>query len=251
MRETLWQDGMRMKEYLANRDRFDLLTAPLLTVRDGLLPFSAVHIERAGECYRLFLKADSTIRVFPDPLVSSVVDLLMDMPRVLEAASFRATYAPSIYGSMQVFGPSFSKALDAALSQGLIKAKFWIPDGTDIGRSHSMVTHIRPVEGYSNQRFTQLEAWEYAPGHGRANTARYLHSMSADFRTGAVHIDGALITYSEEDLETLLWGEKVLGSKTKYFRVDAQISIDELHSLASAFFVSDSLYSEAMEVRPL
>ena len=251
MREASWQDGLKMKDYLANRDRFERLTGPLLTVRDGLLPFSAVDIERNGERYRLFLKADKAIRVFPDPVVADVVDLLVDMPCVLDAASFRATYAPSIHGSMQVFGPSFSKAIDAALSQGLVKAKFWIPDGNDIARSHSLLTHIRPVEGYGHQRLMQLEAWEYAPGLGSANTARYLHCMTPNFRDGVVHIDGALIAYSEAELETLLWGEKVLGNKVKYFRVDAEISLNKMHSLASAFFHSNTLYSEAMEIQAL
>lgn len=250
VQQARYFEGCKMKDYLANRIEFDKLVGPRLTSKDGLLSFKEVAVSQSNGSYILSLAANRGIRVFPVEEASAVIDLLVDMPHLWSSASFRATCVPAISGGKPVFGPSFRRALEIALSEGLVKAKYWVPQDDMFGHPQSLLTHIRPVANIDHRRLLQLEAWEYTPSKDKPNTALYLHCMSPDFEGGVVHLDGASISYSDLDLDTLLWrSEKVLGDVyTKHFRLDVDISIVEMHSIASAFFASDTLYAEAMQV---
>lgn len=253
MRQAGYFDGRRMKDYLANRSDFEKLVGPRLTAKDGLLPFKEVEVSRSYDSYVLTLVADSRIRVFPVEEASAVIDQLVDMPHLWGCASFRATCLPVISGAMQVFGPSFRRAVEIALTEGLVKAKYWLPQDDMVGHPHSLLTHIRPVTSIDDKHLVQLEAWEYTPSKDKPNTALYLHCMSPDFERGVVHLDGASISYSDVDLDTLLKrSEKVLGDVyKKHFRLDGDISVDEMHLIASAFFTSNALYAESMQIESL
>ncbi|EMB2830648.1 TPA: hypothetical protein ACKP7X_001109 [Stenotrophomonas maltophilia] len=250
VRQAGYFEGRKMKDYLANVSDFEKLVAPRLTARDGLLPFNEVQVSRSNDFYVLSLAADPRIRVFPVEEASAVIDQLVDMPHLWHGASFRAVCLPAISGAKHVFGPSFSRAVEIALTEGLVKAKYYLPQEDMAGHPHSLLTHIRPVASIDQGRLVQLEAWEYTPGKDNPNTALYLHCMSPDFEGGVVHLDGASISYSGVDLDTLLWrSEKVLGDVyKKHFRLDGDISIDEMHLIASAFFTSDTLYAESMQI---
>ena len=239
----------RMREYLSNCEAFENFTASRLTAKDQLLPFNEVAISTSQHGYRMTLPGNGSIRVFPDDEASEVVDSLIDLPHLTDFAAFRATCVPSISGSGHGYGPGFKQAIDLPISRGLIKAKHWLPEGIAEGHCHSLMTHIRPVLN-EGRNLTQLEAWEYTPHSGLPKVLRYIHCMSTDLSKGALHMDGAIIHCSDSDLDTLLWNsEKVKGkSYKKYFRIDTEIDLSELHIIGSAFFRSGELYKDAMQV---
>jgi hypothetical protein len=95
----------------------------------------------------------------------------------------------------------------------------------------------------------QLQAWEYSIGDRHA---RYVHALSNDFPSNVSHLDGAIVHFSESDLDTHLnRSKKVKGTGyKKYFRIDGNIEIAHAHNIVKRFFQSD-LYSEAFEVESL
>lgn len=110
-----------------------------------------------------------------------------------------------------------------------------------------MLVHLHNVED-KRGRLLQLEAWQYTPGN---EFAYYLHALSSDFESQIVHFDGAIIRYSGRDLDILLLEtKKVKGSHyEKYFRLDGQFNIDDMHTLATAFLPGEQLYNEALDVK--
>jgi len=148
-----------------------------------------------------------------------------------------------------LFGVPFRQAVQLAISEGHTKVKYYLPEVRLDGGYESLLLHLRKVND-KRGRLLQLEAWQYKPG---SEFAHYLHALSPDFESSVVHLDGATIRYSSQDLDSLvLRTQKVKGtSYRKHFRLDGNISIDDMHALAAAFLPGQELYDEALGVTVL
>ncbi|WP_338878909.1 hypothetical protein WHX56_21325 [Achromobacter veterisilvae] len=192
---------------------------------------------------------DPDVEVFPVPEAHFVTDVLVRRPELWNQAAIRLTYHPSIFGSAPIFGVPFRHAVEIATRAGHAKSKYFLPDSHKEGNYHSLLLHLRQVEDRRG-KLLQLEAWQHQP---ESKFAHYLHAMSPDFASHIVHLDGARIQYSDCDLDKLL-GEtkKVKGiSYQKLFRLDGRFSLDDMHTLATAFLPGEELYNEALGVTVL
>lgn len=237
-----------MREHLQRESSFAGLVERFQT-DDGLIPCECLLIREWAQGYDLVFADDPDIEVFPVPEASSVTDVLVNRPELWRQAAIRLTYRPSIFGSAPVFGVSFRQAVEIAKKAGYTKSKYFLPESYREGKYHSLLLHLHEVDDRRG-KLIQLEAWQHCPG---SNSAHYLHAMSPDFASQVVHLDGALIQYSDSELDKLLVETtKVKGtSYKKFFRLDGSISIGDMHTLAIAFLPGEELYSEALGVTVL
>lgn len=237
-----------MREHLRRRDRFEAL-ATRHQSEDGLIPCRCLRVRRGADGYDLVFDDDQDVEVFAVPESDFVSDTLVARPELWDQAAIRLNYFPSIWGSAPVFGVPFHRAIDIAMKAGHTKSKYYLPDAPLEGGYESLLLHLRKVDD-ARGKLLQLEAWQYRPGN---DFAHYLHALSPDFESQVVHLDGATIRYSGLDLDTLLLEtKKVKGTHyQKYFRLDGQVSLDDMHALAGAFLPGGQLYNEALCVTVL
>lgn len=237
-----------MREHLRRRESFAKLAVRHET-EDGLIPCNCLLIRQQAEGYDLVFADDPDVEVFPVPEADFVTDALVRRSDLWSQAAVRLTYHPSIFGSAPVFGVPFRQAAEIATRNGYTKSKYYLPESYRDGSYQSLLLHLRKVDDRRG-KLLQLEAWQHQPG---SEFAHYLHAMSPDFASHVVHLDGALIRYSECDLDKLLVETtKVKGiSYQKLFRLDGRFSIGDMHTLASAFLPGDELYNEALSVTVL
>lgn len=237
-----------MREHLRRKEPFELLVANHQT-EDGLIPCKQLLIRWGSKAYDLAFAENPDVEVFPVPQSAFVVDALVGRPDLWSQAAIRVTYHPSIWGSAPLFGVPFRRAVEIALTAGHTKSKYYLPEVHLNGGYESLLLHLHRVDD-KRGKLLQLEAWQYTPGNERAH---YLHAMSPDFQSQIIHLDGATIRYSGRDLDTLLLEtRKVKGTDyQKFFRLDGQASIDDMHALAAAFLPGEQLYNEALGVTVL
>lgn len=237
-----------MREHLHRKESFEALAAKHQT-EDGLIPCKCLLIRSESEGYALAFADNPDVEVFPVPESDFVLDALVNRPDLWSQAAIRLTYHPTIWGSAPLFGVPFRRAVEIAVTEGHTKSKYYLPDVHLDDGYKSLLVHLRKVED-KRGKLLQLEAWQYTPGN---EFAHYLHAMSPDFKSQIVHLDGATIRYSGRDLDTLLLEtKKVKGTcYEKYFRLDGQFSIDDMHTLATAFLPGEQLYNEALDVTVL
>jgi hypothetical protein len=79
-----------------------------------------------------------------------------------------------------------------------------------------------------------------------------MHGIMSDIKTFQ-HFDGAIITYSKEDLILLFKNSDKLKGKSylKIFRLDGEIDIKHIFNIANKFFPVDSLTEEYFEIESL
>ncbi len=237
-----------MQEHLLRKDSFEKLAARHQT-EDGLIPCKCLLIRNGPEGYDLAFTNNPDVEAFPVPESDFVVNALVRRPDLWSQAAIRLTYHPSIWGSAPLFGVPFPRAVEIAIKEGHTKSKYYIPEPHREGGYESLLLHLREVDD-KRGKLLQLEAWQHKPG---SKLAYYLHGMSPDFVSQVVHLDGAMIQYSDCDLDTLLLEtKKIKGtSYQKYFRLDGQFSITDMHTLATAFLPGQQLYNEAIGVTVL
>lgn len=237
-----------MREHLLRKDSFEELAAKYQT-EDGLIPCKCLLIRHGPEGYDFVFTDNPDVEAFPVPESDLVANVLVRRPDLWGQAAIRLTYHPSIWGSASQFGVPFRKAVEIAIREGYTKSKYYLPETQRDGVYESLLLHLREVDD-KRGKLLQLEAWQHKPG---SKFARYLHSMSPDFESQIIHLDGAIIQYSDGDLDILLIEtKKVKGaSYQKYFRLDGQFCITDMHTLATAFLRSQQLYNEALGVSVL
>jgi hypothetical protein len=243
---TTQSERIPMKGYLANKDAFQAASAPLLN-EDGLLPCTFISVRKlAGRCDLLLSK--NLLPIFTVPFNEMTTDYLVQSPTLWKQAAIRVTYHPSICGRAPVFGVPFSQAVKIALKQGQMRSRFYFPERIKDRRYETLLLQLDRTTG-NGGKLLQLQAWQYSPG---THHAHYLHALSQDFNTHLCHLDGAVIEYSEDDLDLFLRkSRKVKGDRyEKQFRLDGSIEISHMHNLARMFFPTKELYDEAFEVAP-
>ncbi|MEK8047086.1 hypothetical protein [Ideonella margarita] len=234
-----------MREYLQRKEPFEIIAARHQT-EDGLIPCQCLIIRCTADGYDLAFAENPDIEVFPVPESNVVADALVNRPDLWRQAAIRLTYRPSVWGSAPIFGVPFQRAVEIALKQGYTKSKYFLPNAHTGGGYESLLIHLRKVDDKRGE-LLQLEAWQYKPG---SDFAYYLHAMSTNFQSLIVHLDGATIQYSGRDLDTLLLEtKKVKGSHyQKFFRLDGELDVNDMHKLATAFLPGEQLYMEALDV---
>lgn len=236
-----------MSAHLASEERFASKIEPLLT-KDGLLPCKSMTINKHAGRINLFL-IDGNIPLFPAPFNLITASYLASHASLWEQAALRVSYYSPICGSAPVFGVPFRKAVEIALSKGKMRSKFYFPERVENGHYETLLMQLDRTN-YAKGELLQLQIWQYSPGTRRAH---YLHALSKDFKTHVRHLDGAVIEYSDEDLDLFLQkSRKVKGDRyEKFFRLDGLIEIEHMHNLAKTFFRTEDLYDEAFEVADL
>jgi hypothetical protein len=223
---------------------FALTVAPLLT-KDGLLPCEHIHIDNQLGRNKIFLRETMT-PLFPLPSNIVAFNYLCSNLSLWSKASLKVSSSFSISGSAPIFSVPFDKAVKIALQEGAFKSKYYYPERVENGRHETLLIHLSrssEIEG----RKLQLQAWQYTPGKSKVY---YLHALSDDFQSYISHLDGAMINFSQEELDVFIGGaDKVKGSNyEKLFRLDGEIEIKHMHGLAKSFFATEELYNEAFEV---
>lgn len=239
--------GPQMSAHRDSEARFASLVEPLFT-KDGLLPCKSMTISKRGGHHDLFL-SNGKIPLFPAPVNLMTANYLASHSSLWNQAALRVTYYSPICGSAPVFGVPFRKAVNLALSKGQMRSKFYFPERIENGHHETLLMQLDKTNDARGE-LLQLQTWQYTPG---ARRAHYLHALSHDFKTHVCHLDGAVIEFSEEDLDLFLQkSRKVKGDKyEKFFRLDGMIEIEHMHNLAKAFFMTEDLYDEAFEVADL
>lgn len=233
-----------MSSYLANEEAFQALSSPLLT-KDGLLPCTNITVSAHSGRYDLFL-SKALFPVFAVPFNGMTTDYLAKNPALWNQAAIRVTHCPPICGRAPFFGVPFRQAIEIAFKRGQTRSKFFFPERIENGRHETLLLQLDRTSDIRGE-LLQLQAWQYSPG---THHAHYLHALSHDFSTHLCHLDGAVIEYSEDDLDLFLRkSRKVKGDKyEKFFRLDGSIKIEHMHNLARTFFPTEELYNEAFEV---
>lgn len=239
-------ERMPMSAYLANKDAFLAASSPLLT-KDGLLPCTSIAVSKRGGRCNFFL-SKNLIPVFAAPFNGMTTDYLAQNSELWSQAAIRVTYYPPICGRAPFFGVPFRQAVEIALRRGQMRSKFFFPERIEDGRHETLLLQLDRTTD-SRGELLQLQAWQYSPG---THHAHYLHVLSRDFNSHLCHLDGAVIEYSEDDLDLFLRkSRKVKGDRyEKLFRLDGSIEIEHMHNLARTFFPTEELYDEAFEVDP-
>jgi len=239
--------GPHMSTHLERETRFASLVEPLFT-KDGLLPCKSITISKRGGHHKFSL-SDGNIPLFPAPFNLMTANYLASHASLWEQAALRVTYYSPICGSAPVFGVPFRKAVNIALSKGQMRSKFYFPERIENGHHETLLMQLDKTSDARGE-LLQLQTWQYTPG---ARRAHYLHALSHDFKAHVCHLDGAVIEFSDEDLDLFLRkSRKVKGEKyEKFFRLDGMIEIEHMHNLAKTFFGTEDLYDEAFEVSDL
>ncbi|MCX6855440.1 MAG: hypothetical protein NTV80_11110 [Verrucomicrobia bacterium] len=218
----------------------------LRNMEDELFPCSAIQRVIESTRYALILRSHGALYGFAVPENGRVISSLVNNDRLWKQAKVRLGGMPVICGAAPHYGVPFRNAVDVALKSGGITSCFFKPEtlkGLRCSKLKIKVTKVNDKRG----SMLQMEAWQFSPD---SNCAYYLHALSQDFSSQICHFDGATIQYSDSGLETMLAGSsKIKGDlKTKHFRLDGKITVDDMHQLASAFLPATELYDEAFEV---
>jgi hypothetical protein len=237
-----------MRKLLNNEEYFNSFLKQNGTV-DGLLPSSKIQIKLFKTGYELLLASRDEIPIFSVRENHYVVDVLVKYPQLWDQSALRLSFAPSINGSIQMFGVPFQRAVEIALARGYVKSQFYYPDQGAHSLYKTLLLHLNRTQD-NRGLLIQLEAWHYTPGD---KYAYYVHALSPDFKDQIYHLDGATIFFTESDLNVLLMGsKKIKGTRyTKYFRLDGSFSVDQMHSIVRSFFPCLELYDEAFEIHTL
>ncbi len=218
----------------------------LRTMEDELFPCTALERLIESNGYALILRSNGGLYGFAVPENERVIGTLVINDSLWKQAKVRLCGMPLIWGAAPQYGVPFRNAVDLAMKSGGMTSCFFKPETQKGLRCCKLKIKVTKVDDKRGSMM-QLEAWQFSPD---SNCAYYLHALSQDFSSQVCHFDGATIQFSDSGLEAMLAGSsKIKGdSKTKHFRIDGQITIEDMHQLASAFLPAMELYDEAFEV---
>jgi len=189
--------------------------------------------------------------VWVEPTTRSVADVLRERQDLWQIAKLRLQSRETIQARLPIFGVPFEVALrklaTARPNQRLIKSMFQRVDGDYLesvqrGIVATMVAHLGFDAGVSGPEAT-LEAWQVP--NIEAETF-YLHAVFVVNKGCFVHLDGATMYHDVNSKRRLFQrGDKAKGNnKMKYFRLDGEITTDDVCMLGTAFFPLENLATE-------
>ncbi len=185
------------------------------------------------------------------PTARSVAEILRERQNLWKIAKLRVQPRDAIQARAPIFGVPFDLALrklgTARPNQRLIKSMYQRVDASYLesvqrGIVATMVAHLGFDVGISGPEVT-LEAWQVP--NVEAETF-YLHAVFIVNKGCFVHLDGATMHHDISSKQKLFQrGEKTKGyGKQKYFRLDGEISIEDVRMLAKAFLPLEDLATE-------
>ncbi|MBK8271300.1 MAG: hypothetical protein IPK83_24460 [Planctomycetes bacterium] len=150
-----------------------------------------------------------------------------------------------------MYGVSFKKAVDIALSKRLAKSRFWIPPE----RQTESVFYAQLLVKVARQKASNggnlnVEAWQWI---GDGIEVDYVHMILNPNTMIVNHLDGALIHYNSElEIATMFnTADKQKGCMyEKYFRLDGHIPMDSAIEMVRAFFPIQELVDEYFQHDP-
>jgi hypothetical protein len=231
-------------QILDNNQAFERID--LTHLEDGLFPCCSIQRVVLENRYRLVLEKWGTVFGFATPENQGVVGFLVDHSNLWNQSKIRLGGMPMICGAETQFGVPFRRAVEIAMQNKSVRSCFYKPETQNGLRCSKLIVKVTEVEDKRGD-LIQLEAWQFSP---TSNSAHYIHALSPDFNGYVCHFDGAIIYYSDGDLESMLAsGQKHKGDTyTKHFRIDGQISVKDMHEIVSVFLPVKELYDEAFEL---
>lgn len=229
-----------------NKIAFDALDANEFT-SDGLIECRNLDIESTNNSYNLWLQKDKRISVCATKYASPIVDYLVSKQCLWSSAAIRIVHGRGTYSRALMFGVSFQRAVEIALSKGFIMSEFYLPHQSDDVWYATLLLHVSRRKE-SNGSVIELQAWQYCPG---TPEVFYIHSESQDFSTHVTHLDGAIIYFDPEQVRQLfiICNKIKDDSYEKQFRLDGSISVIDMYNIISLYLPVTELVGEAFQCR--
>ena len=224
------------------RDRLNELL-PRLSTKDGLVPGSELVVQHDGT---LRLRVDQSVEVRPHWRAQGPATLLLKNPELWSKVAIRVQSGRSVVARAPSRGVPFGDALEMVLREGEHTSAFWVPNQERDELYSTLLARLKRKRGENGPELV-LEVWQWI---GAGVEVDYGHAILSDDSARVVHLDGALVSFScEEDARTLFWkGVKRKGvSYEKYFRVDAELGVQDAVALLRAFFPIEELVGEYFE----
>lgn len=198
-----------------------------------------------GYAFRLNGSPTSTL-FFPPPEILGVLELVVPDEALWASARIRVLPEEWRQKRVPIFGPSFSAALRAAVSKGLVKSRFSLLDSDRVkgtGLAAHLIVHLAHVGVQQGLSMLKVEAWEPL---GTDGEAFYVHGVFGTDSHGFTHLDGAVIWFAAEDLNRLVNdGKKLKGLEyQKQFRLDGDLSADVAFEIIRRFVPISELVDE-------
>lgn len=228
-----------------NAEAFAELEPKILT-KDGLLPCSNLILHKGNRSYTLWLRDHYDISVAPNPYASLVTDYISRDPQLWNASAIRVIPNRTIYNRIPMYGVSFTKAIKKAFQEGFMKCIFYLPEKMGDVYYAALLFHINKRKE-SNKSMLELQVWQYCPDQ---TEVFYLHAESPDFNNHITHLDGAIIHFTPDEIKQLFRsGNKIKSHQyEKQFRIDGNISFQDMLKIVSAYLPVTELVDEAFEI---
>jgi hypothetical protein len=212
--------------------------------KDGLLTTEHVRIADTG-----FELKSNGIPIFVAPAAQRVVDILARDADLWNVS--RIKFSTENFGMKRIpiFGVPFEAAIKLLTQRHKnkhIKSLFRLLDGDQVackGLEAELLAHVGIEEDN-----IKLEAWQLSR---QSEETFYCHALLNADGTIFNHLDGAIITHTEEDHSRLFQdGEKVKGTGyQKYFRLDGKIEFDRAVDIVNGYFPIEQISHEYFEVK--
>jgi hypothetical protein len=228
-----------------NSAAFDALPSETYT-EDGLVLCKDLIRVPTERSFTLWLRKHDNISVAANTYSSSVADYISGDLHLWESAAIRVVSQPGISGRAPMFGVPFRRAVAIALRKGFMKCEFYLPDQKDDVYYATLLFHVNKRKE-SNGSVTELQVWQYCPGHSEVF---YVHAESSDFAASVSHLDGAIIRFPPDDVVKLFSVCDKIKSEDyeKQFRLDGEFPMEDMLNIVSAYLPVSELVDEAFQV---
>lgn len=215
---------------------------------EGLLHCKNIKVIRdylSSSSISLKLVQNASIAIFPHPDIAGVLYFLIEKPSIWQQASLAVRTERWGQKRAPIFGVPFDMALKKAAKEGTHKAVFSIQNPNEFsgqGGTADLCMFIRHVVRNKKEIF-EFQSWQFL----RPDLETFYIHGEIDLLTNLfIHIDGAKIDLSEENISTILYlKERPKGPKIKLFRIDGNIEYIDAISIIKVFFPIEELNNEA------
>jgi hypothetical protein len=215
--------------------------------KDGLVRCEYLTRETAKNTFTLRTHKGRGVVVVASSYAQSVASYISVRQYLWEVAAIRVLSGPRISSRAPMFGVPFRRAVEIALQNGLTKCEFYLPERKDDVYYASLLFHVDKRKE-SNGSVLVLQVWQYCPG---LPEVFYIHAESSNFEGTVSHLDGAIIHFPPEEIETLFKsGDKLKSLQyEKQFRLNGEIPMEDMLNIVSEYFPVKELVDEAFRVR--
>lgn len=213
-----------------------------LANKDNLIPTNEIEIKNS----HLFKVRNKL--VFPERRIYGVTRLLIQSPALWKQAQLALTHTRSSLSSAKMFGIGFKSALQKMDKLGILKARFYCPKKDSFAKE-GVVAEMLVLISLDKRGYPEIQCWQ---GVENERSVFYTHGIMDKGRQLFTHFDGAMISFDISEKERLFRENTKIktGNYKKMFRLDGEISIQDVYELSYQFFPLDELVDEYFEMTP-